>query len=83
MIDSRTTQVKVRIEGGSRTITIPVNHDLLKDIEDVVNALGPLYSEAEHETFRELRDSTLSKSIVVLVLRVSIVVFHSFFFALV
>lgn len=29
MIESGTTQVEVSIEEGSRTITIPVNHDLL------------------------------------------------------
>lgn len=28
IIDSRTTQVEIRIEGGSRTITIPMNRDL-------------------------------------------------------
>lgn len=36
MIDSGTTQTEVRVQGGSRTITILVNHDLLKNSEDVI-----------------------------------------------
>lgn len=42
MIDSGTTQVEVRIEGGSSTFTLLVNRDLLKYIEDVVHVFDPL-----------------------------------------
>nr|XP_009768864.1 PREDICTED: uncharacterized protein LOC104219823 isoform X2 [Nicotiana sylvestris] len=70
LIDSRTTQSEVRVEGGSRTIMIPVNHNMLKDNKDVVNVLGPFSYEAEHETLWGLRDRTLSKSIVGLALQV-------------
>lgn len=62
---------------------IPMNRDLLKDTENVVNALGPLCSKAEHVILQELRDNTLSKSIAGLALKVSIVLCHSLFFALV
>lgn len=78
MIDSGTTQVEVRVEGRSRTIIIHVNHDLLKDTKDMVNALSPHYSEAEHKTFQGLRDSTLLKSIGDLALRVSSLFSFSF-----
>nr|XP_009788764.1 PREDICTED: uncharacterized protein LOC104236526 [Nicotiana sylvestris] len=71
MIDSGTTHIKVRAEGGSRNITIPVNHDLLKNTEDVIQAFGPFCSDAKHQTLGELSGSTLSKSIVGLTLRVS------------
>lgn len=80
MIDNGTTQNEVRIEGGSRTITMLMKRDLLKDTKDAVNLLGPFCSEAEHVTLQELRDNTLSKSIPGLALRVSVVTFvHSYF----
>lgn len=69
MIDSGKTQIEVRVEGGSRTITILVSHDLLKNTEDVVQAFGPFCSDAEHRTLEELSDGTLSKSIAGLALR--------------
>lgn len=62
---------------------ISVNRDLLKDTKDVVNAPGPLCSKAEHTTLQELRDSTLSKSIADLALRVSLFFFYSLLFSLV
>lgn len=45
MMDSVTTQIEVKIEGGSRTITILVNHDLLKNTKYVVQAFGPFDSQ--------------------------------------
>lgn len=48
MIDSGMNQIEVRMEGGSRTITILVNHDLLKNTEDVIQAFNPFCSDVEH-----------------------------------
>lgn len=50
MIDRGKTQIEVRVEGESRTITIPVNHDLLKNTEDVIQAFILFCSDAEHQT---------------------------------
>nr|XP_033517600.1 uncharacterized protein LOC117281865 [Nicotiana tomentosiformis] len=63
MIDEGLTQHEVRLEGGSRTITIPMDRDLLVNTEEVVPSLGPLYSDIEGETLKEINDSTLLKSI--------------------
>lgn len=71
MIDSGTTHIEVRVEGGSQTITIVENHDLLKNTEDVVHAFSSFCFDVEHGTLEELSDSTLSKSIVGLALRVN------------
>lgn len=76
MIDSGTIQVEVSVEGGLRTITIPMNHDLLKDTEGVIHAFGSFYSNAEHKTLGKLNDNTLSKSIVDLALKVSFFLSH-------
>ena len=54
------------------SIEIPMDCDLLKNTENVVPALGPICSEVEVETLKELDDVTLSKSIASLALRVSI-----------
>lgn len=77
MIDKGTTHLEIRMQGGSRTIIIPKDRDLLKDTKDIVNALSPLYSEAERMTLKALIDSTLCKSSVGLTLRVSVFVPHS------
>lgn len=71
MIDSGTTQIEVRVEGGSSNIMIPMNHDLLKNIKDVIPAFIPFCFDAEQKTLGELSDSTLSKSIAGLALRLS------------
>lgn len=80
MIDSGTTQIEVRVEGGSRTIMIPVYHDLLKNTEVVIQAFSPFCFDVEHHIPEELSDNTLSKSIFDLALTVS---HFTFFLALV
>lgn len=45
MIDKELTQIEVRMEGGSRTITILMDLDLLRNTKAVVPVLGPLCSE--------------------------------------
>lgn len=74
MIDVGLTHLEVILEGGLRTITIPMDHDLLVKTEEVVPGLGPLCSDVEGKTLKEIDDSALSKSIVGLVLKVSTVV---------
>nr|XP_016488292.1 PREDICTED: uncharacterized protein LOC107808297 [Nicotiana tabacum] len=68
MIDEGLTQIEVMIKGGSRTITIPTDRDLLRNTEEVLPALGSLCSDAEGVTLKEITDSTLSKNIVDLAL---------------
>lgn len=65
-----------------RTITIPMDCDLLRNTKEVVLSLGPLYSDTKGVTLSEINDSTLSKNIVGLALKVSIVVVSSFLFVL-
>lgn len=72
MIDDEFTQFEVRLEGGLRTITIPMDPDLLMDTEEVVPTLGPLCSDIECKTLKKIIYSALSRSIVSLALRVSI-----------
>lgn len=69
-------QLEVRLEVSMRTIAISMDRDLLKITENVVPTLGPLCSDVEGETLRELYDVTLSRSIVGLALRVSILGLH-------
>lgn len=59
---------------------IPMEHDLLKNTEDMVPNLGPLCFEIEGKTLKELDDDTLSRSIAGFALRVSF--WHSVFFFL-
>lgn len=82
MIDEGLTQLEVRMDGGSRTITIPMDRDLLRNTEEVVLALGPLCSDAEGETLKKITDNTLSKNIAGLALRVNTIVILPFPFAL-
>lgn len=82
MIDEGLTQHEVRLEGGSRTITIPMDRDLLVSTEEVVPSLGPLYSDIEGETLKEINDSTLLKSITDLALTISTIVVRPSFNAL-
>lgn len=79
MIDNGTTQVQVKAEEVSRTITILVNHDLFKDTDDVIHAFSSFCSDTEHKTLSKPNDSTLSKSIVGLALRVSFFLSHLIF----
>nr|XP_016508451.1 PREDICTED: uncharacterized protein LOC107826028 [Nicotiana tabacum] len=62
------TQLEVRLEGSTRTIVIPMDRDLLINTENVFPSLGPLCSDVEGETLRELDDITLSRGIVGLAL---------------
>lgn len=66
----------MRLEGSTRTIAIPMDHDLLKNTKSVVPALCPLCSDVEGETLKGLDDVALSSSIAGLALRVSISVLH-------
>lgn len=75
-------QIEVRMEGGSRAITIPMDRDLLRNTEEVVLILGPHCSDAEGMTVKEINGSTLPKNIVCLALRISMVVVCSFPFVL-
>lgn len=77
MIDSGTTQVEVRVEGGSRTITLLGNHDFLKDNKVVIYAFDSFCSNAEHKTLREFNDITFSKSIAGLALKVNLFLYFS------
>nr|XP_016472207.1 PREDICTED: uncharacterized protein LOC107794240 [Nicotiana tabacum] len=49
-----------------------MDSDLLKKMENVVLALGPLYSNVEGETLKEMDNATLSRSISTLALRTMI-----------
>lgn len=82
IINSGTTQVKDRVEGGSRTIMIPVNHDILKDTKDVILSFGSFCSDTEHKTLGKLNDNILSKSIGSLALRVNLSLSYSLSFVL-
>lgn len=75
MIHEGITQLEVRMEGGSRTITILMGRDLLQNTEELVPALGPLCSNAEGVTLKEINIAGLS-------LKVSIVVICPFPFCL-
>lgn len=44
MMDGGFTQLEMRLEGSTRIIVVPMDRDLLKNTEDVVLALSPLYS---------------------------------------
>lgn len=59
-----------------------MDHDLLRNTEEVVPVYGRLCFDVEHVTLKELVDSTLSKNIVGLALRVSVVILCSFLFVL-
>lgn len=74
MIDEGLTQIEVRLEGGSRTITILMDRNLLVNTKEVIPALCPLYSDVEGKTLKEINYSAPSKSIASLSLRVSTVV---------
>ncbi|XP_009760617.1 uncharacterized protein [Nicotiana sylvestris] len=69
MMEEGFTQLKVRLEGSTRTIAIPMDRDLLKVMENMVLALGPLCFNVEDKTLQELDDVTLSRSIADLTLR--------------
>lgn len=73
----------MRLEVGSRTITIPMDRNLLVNTEKVILALGPLYSEIDGTTLEKINDGTLSNNIVSLALRVSTTIVCSFPYALV
>lgn len=77
-INEGLTQLKVRLEGGSRTITIPIYRDFLFNTEEVVHVLSILCSDVEGETLKMITDSTLSKSIAGLTLRVSMTAIYPF-----
>lgn len=70
-------RLKVRLEGSTRTILIPMDQDFLVNTENVVPSLGLLYSDVESKTLENLNDATLSRSIAGLALRVS---FSTYFF---
>lgn len=74
MIAEGLIQIEVRMEVSTRTITIPMDGDLLVDTGEVVPTLGPLYSNVEGETLKMITDSTLSKSIASLALRVNTII---------
>lgn len=61
MIDEGLTQLDERLERGSRTITIPIDRDLLVNTEEVVPALDPLYSDVEGKILKEINDSASQK----------------------
>lgn len=82
MIDEGITQIEVRMNGGSKTITIPIDRDVLRNTIEVVPALGPLCPDAARMTLKELTYITLSKKSADLALRISVVVLHPFSFAL-
>lgn len=81
MIDKGLTQLEVRLEGGSKTIAIPMDRNLLVDIDEIVLTLGPLFSEIEGTTLERINDNTLSNNIAGLALRVSTTVVCSFLYA--
>lgn len=60
--------MEVRLDGSTRTIVVPMDHDLLVNMEDVVPSLGPLCSNMEGTTLATSND-------VGLVLRVSFLIF--------
>ncbi|XP_070035550.1 uncharacterized protein [Nicotiana tomentosiformis] len=60
-----------------RTIAILMDRDLLKNTEDIVPALGPLCSEIEGKTLKELDDGALSRIIADLSLRTMILEIES------
>lgn len=68
------TRVKVRLEGSTR-IVIPMEWELLLNMENVDPSLGPLCSNMEGATLDELDDATPSRSISVSALRVSLPTF--------
>lgn len=51
-----------------------MDRDLLRNTDEVVPTLGPLCSKAERENIKKINDSTLSKNIVSLTLKVIMVV---------
>lgn len=51
--------IEVEIEEGSRSITIPIDRGLQKNTEDMVNALGSLYSKFKRVTLKELSDDNM------------------------
>ncbi|XP_009758785.1 uncharacterized protein [Nicotiana sylvestris] len=75
MMEEGFTQLEIRLEGSTRTIVIPMDRDLLKNTEDVVSSLGPLCSDIEGKTLKELDDVTLLRSIVGLALKMSTALF--------
>jgi len=80
MMEEGLTQLKIRLEGSTRTITIHMDHDLLKNTEDVVPALGPRCLDIEGKTLKEIDNADLSRSIDGLALRVSVCALTSFLF---
>lgn len=52
MMKEGRTQLEVRLEGGSKTISFPMDCVLLVDTEEVVLALNPLCCEVEGKTLR-------------------------------
>ncbi|XP_009615742.1 uncharacterized protein [Nicotiana tomentosiformis] len=68
MIDEGLTQLEVRLERGSRTITIPMNRNLLVDTEKIIPSVVPLSSEIEGTNLKSINDRDLSNNIVGLTL---------------
>lgn len=71
MLSEGFTRVEVRLDGSSRTIVVPMERDLLVNIEDVVPSLGPFCSDVQGRTLETLNDTSLSPGISSLALRVS------------
>lgn len=44
------TCIEFRLDGSSRIITVPMDRDLLANIEDIVPFLGPLFYDVEGRT---------------------------------
>lgn len=71
------TQLEVRLEGSTWTIAIPMDRDLLVNMENMVPSLGLLYFYVEGKTLEKFVDATLSKSIAGLARKVSVLTFNS------
>lgn len=56
------TLVEMRLDGSSRTIEIPIYHDLLINTEDVVPFLGPLCSNIEGTALATFNDATYRRA---------------------
>lgn len=71
MIDEGLTQLEVRMKGGSRTITIVMDYNLLVNTKQIIHSLVPLSFEVEGTTLKDMNDNDLSNNNTGLALRVN------------
>lgn len=71
VLDEGLTRVDVRTEVSARAIVIPLDYNLLTNMESLVPSLLPLYTDVENRTLQIFKDADLSLGIARLALRVS------------